>query len=166
LNLLPVGQLDGGHILYALVGPQWHGRLARGFVLILLLSASIGYATEMTPWLAYSLPYGWIISWVGLAVVLTFFMARVFNKQWPLVFAGVLTILGLVIVALWQGPTITQYGYFGWFIWCLLIVAFIKIDHPPVLYFEPLTPTRRVLGILSMIIFILCFSIRPIYGVQ
>lgn len=35
LNLLPIGQLDGGHILYSFVG-KWHRRLSRLFVLALV----------------------------------------------------------------------------------------------------------------------------------
>lgn len=38
LNLLPVGQLDGGHVVFALLGPRWHrfiSRITRSIVLFL-----------------------------------------------------------------------------------------------------------------------------------
>ncbi len=57
LNLLPIGQLDGGHILYALVGDS-HRRLSRAFTLVLLP-------------LAYFYWYGW-----ALWAVVLFFLGR------------------------------------------------------------------------------------------
>jgi len=42
LNLLPLGQFDGGHIVYALIGKKAH-YVSRGMVLVLLYSGYIGW---------------------------------------------------------------------------------------------------------------------------
>ena len=47
LNLLPVGQLDGGHVVYALFGPTVHGVVARVTTLVLLLSGGVGLVAEL-----------------------------------------------------------------------------------------------------------------------
>jgi membrane-associated protease RseP (regulator of RpoE activity) len=55
LNLLPIGQLDGGHILYSFTG-RWHSRLSRLFVLVLVILA---FVTHVWTWLV----------WAGLLLV-------------------------------------------------------------------------------------------------
>lgn len=37
VNLLPMGQLDGGHVLYALLGERWHRVLSNVFLLVLVV---------------------------------------------------------------------------------------------------------------------------------
>ncbi|MGP0070450.1 MAG: site-2 protease family protein [Bryobacteraceae bacterium] len=48
LNLLPIGQLDGGHILYAFAG-RWHKALSRIFVLA-LIPLGIFYSLSWIVW--------------------------------------------------------------------------------------------------------------------
>lgn len=165
LNLLPVGQLDGGHILYALVGRRWHSRIARGFVCILLLSGAIGFIEETVPWL-YSVHEGLgRAGWFILAGILYFFLTRIFEGNHQLTAVLLLVLLGATALAQLIGPAAMQFGWEAWLIWCLLIVYLIKVDHPPVLERAPLTRRRRILGVLAIVIFILCFSFKPIYFV-
>jgi membrane-associated protease RseP (regulator of RpoE activity) len=53
LNLLPIGQLDGGHILFA-VAPRWHQRLSQA-ALILLLPLGFFY----WPWFLWAVVLFW-----------------------------------------------------------------------------------------------------------
>ena len=53
-------------------------------------------------------------------------------------------------------------GWAGWLFWVGMILLVIRVDHPPVLIEEPLTPLRKALGILCIVIFLLCFSIQPL----
>jgi membrane-associated protease RseP (regulator of RpoE activity) len=50
LNLIPAGQLDGGHILYS-ISPRWH-KAATNIVIFLLIVAGTGY---WLPWLAWAI---------------------------------------------------------------------------------------------------------------
>ncbi|GLI53401.1 site-2 protease family protein [Thermodesulfovibrio yellowstonii] len=92
MNLLPVGQLDGGHIAYALFG-RWHFYISR---------------------------------------TILFFIAALGVFYW-----------------------------YGWLVWALLLV-FLGVDHPPILVWESSLPlSRRIMGILSFIIFLLTFTPAP-----
>jgi membrane-associated protease RseP (regulator of RpoE activity) len=51
LNLLPIGQLDGGHILYSFAG-RWHGRLSKLFVVGLVALALVTHVWSWLVWAA------------------------------------------------------------------------------------------------------------------
>lgn len=162
LNLLPVGQLDGGHILYALVGHRWHRFLAQAFVIVLLLSGAIGFLRDMMPLLYDYADWMGQGAWFILAGILYFFLSYVFKGDHRLIAPTLLVLILLSVGAQALGEVAMQLGWSGWLFWVLLIVFFVKIEHPPVVQPEPLTPRRRMLGVLSILIFILCFSIVPI----
>ncbi len=91
LNLLPIGQLDGGHILYSFVGNR-HKLLSKIFVVALL-------------------PLGF--------------------KYWP------------------------------WFLWAVLLYIFC-LRHPSIFDPSRLSPGRRWLGYMALVIFVLCFMTAPL----
>ncbi|MEM1056083.1 MAG: site-2 protease family protein [Bacteroidota bacterium] len=162
LNLLPVGQLDGGHVVYALFGPTVHRIVARIATLLLILSGSVGWMTEMV------LGYAWdpIVEaalLAGLAVLLLIYLRQFFGGDWRYALAGVPVLLALVAAVVFLAPGLAAVtGYWGWLLWSGLILFLIRMDHPPVLVNEPLTPGRIALGWACVVIFLLCFSIQPI----
>lgn len=100
LNLLPIGQLDGGHVIYAVFGERGHR-----------------------------------------------FIGRV-------VYAGV---VALAIYSYLTG------GWLGWFVWVVLLALMMRFGHPPVLdETEPLGAARKLVALLGLLVFVLCFMPFPI----
>lgn len=62
LNLLPVGQLDGGHVVYALFG-RWHRTISRLFIIACVLMVVVPLALGATYW------GGWLF-WVLILLFL------------------------------------------------------------------------------------------------
>lgn len=166
LNLMPVGQLDGGHILYSLIGFKKHQIVARTTFTGLTILAGI----ESLPFIHLTLQgWGWsnpvgLYSWFVWAVVLFVLFRRAFRNdhRWiapALAVSMVSTAVYLYLIA----GSITTTGSLIWVVWSFFIAYFVGIEHPPAFYERPLNDTRKTLGWLSMIIFLLCISPNPLY---
>jgi hypothetical protein len=59
----------------------------------------------------------------------------------------------------------TLHGYPGWLLFIFILGRFVGIQHPPSEIEEPLSTSRIVLGWLTILIFILCFTPQPLNAV-
>ena len=106
LNLLPIGQLDGGHVMFGLFGE------------------------------------------------------KVRRLRWPVI--GVLVILAAAGSLNDAGLMNLPFGWSGWWLWVMMAVLLLR-NHAPVLdEITELDSTRKALGVMMLVIFVLIFTPRPI----
>jgi len=99
LNLIPVGQLDGGHGVFAVFGKTAHYWIARGMFVGMV-------ALSMLGWFWYGTPM--------------------------------------------------------WFLFVVLLAVMLRVGHPQPQQMEPLGLPRMIIGLVTLIVFILCFLPFPI----
>jgi hypothetical protein len=153
INLLPIGQLDGGHVLYGLLGYQGHRRVATVVFVLFVFYAGLGAITFFGP--------GADPVWyIPLYVAFLFVTLMGLRLSWQDTLMYAMIILAAQFLLAWMIPAIK--GYPGWLVFVFVIGRFIGVDHPPCLIEEPLTPTRRALGWLALLIFVLSFAPAPL----
>ncbi len=152
LNLLPIGQLDGGHILYGLLGHRRFNRLSTLFFTGFIFYAGLGlfsFQTEASTWLYWGAPYA-------------LYLFVVFRKVLPgwrraVLLGGSVGLAQLAATLVWPGVL----GNPGWLVFGLILSRLTGIYHPPAPDETPLSPGRRVLGWVLIGIFVLCFTPSP-----
>lgn len=163
LNLMPVGQLDGGHILYALIGFKKHRVVARLFFVLLMTLGGLAAIPLLGLLTESFLPEGYNIAWFLWAFIsLILFRKAYYGHLYWTLGAWLASIIATTI-ALFLGDFSFNSGFGVWLFFAMLILFFVKIEHPPVYYEREIGKTRRILGWLTMIIFILCISPTPFY---
>lgn len=164
LNLTPIGQLDGGHILYSLIGFKKHRTVARIFFAVLITMGG----TEAVPFIHLSLgefayPYG-LLSWLIWGGVLMMLLRKAFHDDFEWIMPVFTASIGITALYLFfVVGNLTTAGSLIWVVWSFFIAYFVGIEHPPALRERELDPTRKFLGWFSMALFVLCISPNPLY---
>jgi membrane-associated protease RseP (regulator of RpoE activity) len=153
LNLLPIGQLDGGHVIYGLFGRKGHRVIATVFFILLLVYSGLGYADVRADKEQ--------LSWLVPAGILFYFLClqglRLPNRD---TFMYALLIVVFLMGMSWYFPYVE--GYSGWLFFGLIVGRLLGVHHPPSDIEEPLDIRRQILGWICLLIFILSFSPQPL----
>ncbi len=152
LNLLPIGQLDGGHVIYGLFGSKNHSRISLVLFLIFLFFAGLGIISPFDS--LEDILIGMPVYTGFLFICLYFFRTRPLNK---LMIAAGITAAQFLTIYIFPHA----HGYLGWLVFAFIIGRFLGIYHPHVMDDRQLSPGRKIIGWITLIVFIISFSPMP-----
>ncbi|OOG77099.1 site-2 protease family protein [Algoriphagus sp. A40] len=151
LNLLPIGQLDGGHVVFGLF-PKHHRQISISVFTIFLAYAGLGTIRPGMPLeeLMISIPL-----YVGFLYIC--YSRTDFSLQSKLTIALSIA-AGQYALAFFKPE---WDGYQGWLFFAFLLGRVMGLRHPEVSGVREMDRNRKIIGWLAILIFVLCFSPKP-----
>lgn len=156
LNLLPMGQLDGGHVIFGLVGARRHRIISMVVLITLVYFAGVGVFRNNFIGNAHGSPEN-LLSFGLIYLYLLYFIFSRISDNWKnnlliasCVFAA--QYFTELLLPQFQGISVVYMVFAG------LVGRVLGVGHPPVMVEEPLSLSRKILGWISLIVFILCFT--------
>lgn len=151
LNLLPIGQLDGGHVVFGLF-PRHHRQISIVVFTLFLGYAGVGMISPAMPLEELMIRIPLYVGFLYLC-----YSRTSFSQQTKVTIALTLA-AGQYALAFvkpeWE-------GYQGWLFFSFLLGRVMGLQHPEVNGNRPLDTQRKIIGWIAIVIFALCFSPKP-----
>jgi len=159
LNLIPIGQLDGGHILYGLLGKKRFNIVAPTLFVLFAFYAGLGLFKVEEFALSLDDQYYTLLGYLALYVYFLYIcLKRVADSPQT----GLMLSLGIVVAQFAVSYLRPDWeGYSGFLFFVLLLGRFLGVYHPETADDGPLGTKRVILGWLAVVVFILCVSPKP-----
>ncbi len=156
LNLLPIGQLDGGHVVYGLFGRERANLVSKVTIVLLILYGGTGlildqdFDIDFSPRGITNAVYFAVVTFVGIKLFKGFSAGVVFSSAMIMAQWGLIKLFPEAE----PSPVWVFYAFVGTFL--------IRPDHPPAQYEHRLDNVRKAVGILALAIFVLSFTPQPL----
>lgn len=151
LNLLPIGQLDGGHVIFGLF-PKHHRQISLVSFILFIGYAGMGLIKPFQPIDELALAAPLYLGFLYFCFQKSGFSER--NK-----IAIILSIFAIQYSLSYFKPD--WEGYSGWLLYGFLLGRVMGIAHPEVSGNRKIDRKREILGWLAIFIFVICFSPKP-----
>lgn len=137
LNMLPMGQLDGGHTTYSMFGSKVHSIISKSVFRILLIMGLFSSLGLLHEFLSENIDNSIFITAKDILFPTLDFIA----KELP------------ILYKFWS----------GWLFWAVIAKYALKLHHPPVSDNSPLGLGRMIIGFVTLFVLFLSFSFNGIY---
>lgn len=151
LNLLPIGQLDGGHVVFGLF-PKKHALISLIAFVIFLAYAGMGLIRPSSSLEELLIRIPLYLGFLYLC------LSKSGLSQLNTITLALTLAAGQYLLSFFQP---SWEGYQGWLFFAFLLGRVMGIRHPEVTGSTPVDTNRKVLGWLALLIFLLCFSPQP-----
>ncbi|KAA9357103.1 site-2 protease family protein [Larkinella humicola] len=159
LNLIPIGQLDGGHVLYSLIGRRAFRMIAPVLLVGFAFYAGLGFFKPTDFVVADDRKFMNELGYLGLYIFGLFLSFQSINENRMTTLLLALSVVTGQFLVSYFFPTAE--GYPGFLLFILILGRFLGVYHPETEDDQPLGTGRIVLGWLALLIFVLCFSPKP-----
>jgi membrane-associated protease RseP (regulator of RpoE activity) len=159
LNLIPIGQLDGGHILYALIGRDLYRWVAPALFIVFAFYAGLGLFKPSDFAVPTNEAFFSELGSFGLYVGFLYLAFSRISENRMTSWLVTLSVVATQLVFSWIQPQ--WEGYSGFLVFVFVLGRFLGIYHPETELQEPLDAKRKILGWLALVVFVLCFSLKP-----
>jgi hypothetical protein len=141
--------------VYGLFGYKKHKIIASIFFIAIIFYAGIN-----NDLIQLNQPFGDLLLWTLVYILLLYFVIAGLGLQLKDRIMLVLIIVAIQFLLMVALPGLR--GYPGWALMIIILGRVIGIEHPPSEIEQPLDSRRIILGWLTLLIFILCFSPAPL----